>query len=53
MLTWTREGQSHSLDTYRRLLQDAGLTAPEVHASQEMPSQILISGQAARRAPGD
>ncbi len=34
MLTWTREGQAYSLDTYRKLLQEAGFSEPEVHASQ-------------------
>jgi cyclopropane fatty-acyl-phospholipid synthase-like methyltransferase len=46
MLTWTREGQAYSLDTYRRLLQEAGFAEPEVHASQALPSQVLIAGLA-------
>jgi ubiquinone/menaquinone biosynthesis C-methylase UbiE len=47
MLTWTREGQVYSLDTYQRLLREAGLSEPEVHASQALPSQVLITGHAA------
>jgi C-methyltransferase len=47
MLTWTREGQAHSLDTYRKLLQEAGFFEPAVHASQALPSQVLITGPAA------
>jgi len=47
MLTWTREGQAYSLDTYRKLLQEAGFSEPEVHASQALPSQVLIAGPAA------
>jgi C-methyltransferase len=43
MLTWTREGEAHSLDTYRRLLSEAGFSAPEVHASEALPSQVLIA----------
>jgi hypothetical protein len=46
MLTWTREGEAHSLDTYRRLLRDAGFSPPEVHAGQGMPSSFLIAGRA-------
>jgi ubiquinone/menaquinone biosynthesis C-methylase UbiE len=49
MLTWTREGQSYSLDTYRRLLQQAGFSEPEAHSSQELPSQVLITGHAETR----
>ncbi len=47
MLTWTREGEAYSLDTYRRLLHETGLSEPEVHASQELPSQVLITRHAA------
>ena len=43
MLTWTREGQAYSLDTYQRLLHAAGFSAPEVHASDALPSQVLIA----------
>jgi ubiquinone/menaquinone biosynthesis C-methylase UbiE len=44
MLTWTREGESHSLDTYERLLREAGFSQPEAHAAEGMPSQFLIAG---------
>ena len=30
MLTWTREGEAHSLDTYRQVLREAGFSPPEV-----------------------
>jgi C-methyltransferase len=43
MLTWTREGQAYSLDTYQRLLHAAGFSAPDVHASDALPSQVLIA----------
>jgi ubiquinone/menaquinone biosynthesis C-methylase UbiE len=46
MLTWTREGEAYSLDTYRRLLHEAGFTPPEVHAGQGMPSHFLITQRA-------
>ncbi|PZS24753.1 MAG: methyltransferase [Pseudonocardiales bacterium] len=46
MLAWSREGEAYSLDTYRRLLQEAGFSAPEVHGSQGMPSRFLIAGRA-------
>jgi C-methyltransferase len=47
MLATTREGEAHSLDTYRRLLQEAGFSPPELHQSQGMPSRFLITGQVA------
>jgi C-methyltransferase len=43
MLTWTREGEAYSLETYERLLQAAGLTRPEVHASPGLPTRFLIA----------
>jgi C-methyltransferase len=43
MLGSSREGEAHSLDTYRRLLSEASLSPPEVHQSQGMPSQFLIT----------
>ena len=46
MLAWSREGEAYSLETYRKLLQEAGLSPPEVHQSQGMPSRFLISGHA-------
>jgi ubiquinone/menaquinone biosynthesis C-methylase UbiE len=46
MLTATREGEAHSLDAYRRLLDGAGFAAPEVHAVQDMPSSVLVAGPA-------
>ena len=46
MLTWTREGEAYSLDTYARLLQEAGFSAPELHTNQGMPSSFLTAGRA-------
>jgi ubiquinone/menaquinone biosynthesis C-methylase UbiE len=46
MLAWSRAGEAYSLDTYRRLLQNAGFSPPEVHQSQGMPSRFLIAGHA-------
>ncbi|MBV9029950.1 MAG: methyltransferase domain-containing protein [Pseudonocardiales bacterium] len=46
MLTWSREGEAHMLDTYRRLLHDAGFSPPEVHANQGMPTRFLIAERA-------
>lgn len=45
MVSATHEGEAYSLDTYRRLLQDAGFSPPEVHDSQGMPSRFLITGR--------
>ncbi|HEX4099315.1 MAG TPA: methyltransferase [Pseudonocardiaceae bacterium] len=46
MLAWTREGEAYSLDTYQRLLHEAGFAPPEVHRIQGMPSRFLIAGRA-------
>jgi len=46
MLTWTREGEAHSLDTYRQVLREARFSPPEVHASEGMPSRFLVAGRA-------
>lgn len=46
MLTSTRDGEAYSLDTYSRLLQEAGFSPPEVHESQGMPSRFLIADHA-------
>jgi len=43
MLTWTREGESHSIDVYERLLRQAGFSAPEAHSVEGMPSQFLVA----------
>lgn len=48
MLTSTGQGEAHSLDTYERLLREAGFTSPEVHASQGMPSHFLVAGRVGR-----
>ncbi|MGH3888111.1 MAG: methyltransferase [Pseudonocardiaceae bacterium] len=46
MLVWSREGEAHALDTYRRILHEAGFSPPEVHEIQGMPSRFLIAGRA-------
>lgn len=46
MLVWSREGEAHTLDTYRRLFREAGFSPPEVHDVQGMPSCFLIAGRA-------
>ena len=46
MLTWTREGESHSIDVYEHLLHQAGFSAPEAHSVEGMPSQFLVAGRA-------
>jgi len=46
MLTWTREGESHSIDVYERLLHQAGFSGPEAHSVEGMPSQFLVAGRA-------
>jgi hypothetical protein len=45
MLTWTREGESHSIDVYERLLRQAGFSASEAHSVEGMPSQFLVAGR--------
>jgi ubiquinone/menaquinone biosynthesis C-methylase UbiE len=51
MLTWTREGESHSIDVYERLLRQAGFSAPEAHSAEGMPSQFLVAGRADAAGP--
>jgi 2-polyprenyl-3-methyl-5-hydroxy-6-metoxy-1,4-benzoquinol methylase len=46
MLAWSREGEAYSLDTYQKLLHEAGFSPSEVHGSQGMPSRFLITGHA-------
>jgi ubiquinone/menaquinone biosynthesis C-methylase UbiE len=43
MLAWTREGEAYPLETYERMLTDAGFASPEVHESIGMPSRFLIA----------
>lgn len=43
MLVWSREGEAYSLETYQRLLREAGFSPPEIHESQGMPSRFLIA----------
>jgi hypothetical protein len=45
MLTWTRKGESHSIDVYERLLRKTGFSAPEAHSAEGMPSQFLVTGR--------
>jgi C-methyltransferase len=46
MLAQSREGEAHSIDTYRQLLHEAGFSPPNVHESQVMPSHFLITERA-------
>lgn len=46
MLTWSREGEAHAVETYRRLLHEAGFSPPEVHDSQWRPTRFLIAERA-------
>lgn len=46
MLAWSHAGEAYSLDTYQRLLHEAGFSPPKVHDSQGMPSRFLITGPA-------
>jgi cyclopropane fatty-acyl-phospholipid synthase-like methyltransferase len=43
MLTWTREGEAYSLETYEQLLRASGFTQPDVHASAGLPTRFLIA----------
>lgn len=49
MLTSTHEGEAYSLDTYERLLRDAGFSAPTVHPSLGLPSLLVLSPRSAGR----
>jgi hypothetical protein len=46
MLTWTREGEAHSLETYERLLEASGFARPEVRAGVGLPTRFLITSPA-------
>lgn len=43
MLVWTREGEAHSLDSYRQMLTATGFTSPFVFDSEAIASRILIA----------
>lgn len=43
MLVWTREGEAHSLDSYRQMLVATGFTSPFVFDSEAITSRILIA----------
>jgi len=43
MLTWTREGESYPLATYRRLLAEAGFGEVDVHPGVGTPSTVLVA----------
>jgi len=43
MLCWTAEGAAHTVETYARLLAEAGFTEPEIHDGRGMPSRFLIA----------
>jgi C-methyltransferase len=46
MLTWTREGEAYPVSTYRRLLEAAGFSAPEVHPSPGRATRFMIASPA-------
>ncbi|MEZ0095617.1 2-polyprenyl-3-methyl-5-hydroxy-6-metoxy-1,4-benzoquinol methylase [Streptacidiphilus sp. EB129] len=43
MLAWTHEGESHSMDAYRRMFAAAGLTAPQVTSLPGVPLRVLLA----------
>lgn len=43
MLVWTQEGKAHSLDTYDRMLADAGFGKPQLIPSPGVPGKFLIA----------
>jgi C-methyltransferase len=45
MLGWTRKGQAFAKKDYATWFQEAGLGAPEAHASAGMPSTFLIASK--------
>jgi C-methyltransferase len=46
MLMWTRNGEAHTADDYRRFFGEGGLKAPEIHATPGMPTNWLIAQKA-------
>ncbi|WP_328406270.1 methyltransferase (plasmid) [Streptomyces sp. NBC_00390] len=46
MLAWTHEGESHSMDAYRRMFAAAGLTPPRFHSLPGVPLRILLAERA-------
>jgi C-methyltransferase len=53
MLTWSREGEAHPLDTYRRLAHGAGFEHIDVHPGVGVPSTFLIAERPAGTRFGD
>ncbi len=45
MLMWTHKGESFALADYTKWFTEAGLSAPEAHVSQGMPSTWLVGGK--------
>lgn len=43
MLTWTHEGESHSLDSYRAMFRAAGFGAPVLHELPGIPLRLLVA----------
>jgi C-methyltransferase len=43
MLAWTREGEAYPVSTYRRLLDEAGFGAPELHQGPGMATRFVIA----------
>jgi cyclopropane fatty-acyl-phospholipid synthase-like methyltransferase len=42
-LAWSPEGEAYPLDTYRRMVAEAGLVGVEIHPSAGVPSTFLIA----------
>jgi len=43
MLLWTRQGEAHGLDTYTRVLEQAGFGPPERHDLPGLPTRVLLA----------
>lgn len=43
MLVFTQDGLAHPVETYQRLLAEAGFSPPELHQGSGMPSRFLIA----------
>ncbi len=46
LLAWTRQGQVHSLDTYRQMLAVSGLSDVVAHDVEGLPTKLLVASRA-------
>ena len=51
-LAWSREGEAYPLESYRRMVAEAGFVGVEVHPSAGVPSTFLIADRPGDRANG-